>query len=138
VRKRSLLAVGLFLYVAILLAIVLGSDKLLKYRRISKEGKQVRGAVTAYEPRNHNTLRYIFEVNGLRYAGVDRGPGNSREAPSPGDSVEVCYVPDDPGISILGNGEHLFRNELIMVAVMSLIISGICTTIAMLTCFKPR
>lgn len=41
-----------------------GSSWLEKYDRLSKDGIETRGTVTKTEPKNHQTVRYAYQVEG--------------------------------------------------------------------------
>ena len=136
-RNRWLLGFGLYLFLAAMVAITIGSLNLMKYRRISNEGKQIVGTVTATDCQNHNLIRYSFEVGERQYAGMGTAPGNCNDT-APGDPVEVWYVPDDPGINVVGSARARYVNELISVSLASLVIPGILTPLFMLTWFRRR
>lgn len=69
------------------------------------EGKQIYARVVAKEPENHQTIRYVFDLNGVEYTGSGAaGAGNpSFQEIQIGDDVVVFYNPSNPQESILGN-----------------------------------
>ena len=65
-----------------------------RYSALASAGRQTVGQVTAYEPSNHDVLRYTFVLNGQRYDG-----GGSFHYPGTfhlGQLVTVVYEERDP------------------------------------------
>jgi hypothetical protein len=81
-------------------------DKLSGYDNVTE------GRVTAKEPRNHQLVRYSYEVGGRAYSGAgNAGRGNpSFDQLNIGDRVRVSYDPHDPSESFLGNPEAQLRS----------------------------
>jgi hypothetical protein len=68
------------------------------------KGVSIYGKVTAKEPENHQTVRYVYEVNGKQYegaGGAERGNPPFDEIQI-GQKVVVFYKPENPEKAILG------------------------------------
>jgi len=112
--KRFLL---LWLAGASLIAVGLGSLNIPRLYPLMRRGVKTCGTVTAFEPNNHNTVRYSFEVDGKSYSGA-QGGGRGLDVPGFPANCEghvVFYLPDDPYVSCIGDPDPMFKNEVISI-----------------------
>jgi Protein of unknown function (DUF3592) len=86
-----------------------------RYRRLTTEGEEVSGTVTAKEPQNHAAIVYSYVVKQKTYNSIGMaGHGNPTfNDLRIGDSVKVYYDPADPGVSCLGYPSEHFRDSTI-------------------------
>jgi hypothetical protein len=84
-----------------------------EYQTLERRGLQTRGWVTGKDPDQHESVHYAFRAGGGVYEGVGRaGFGNPRfHRLSIGDSVLLTYLPEDPGVSQLGDIHQLAGEE---------------------------
>jgi hypothetical protein len=70
----------------------------------TEKGIPIYGKVTAKEPENHQTVRYIYEVNGKQFDGAgSAGRGNPPfNEIQIGQKLVVFYNPESPEKAILG------------------------------------
>jgi Protein of unknown function (DUF3592) len=118
--KRFLL---LWLAGALLIALGVGSLNVPFLYRLAHKGVPTCGTITGYEPENHNSVHYTYEVNGKTYTGVQQGGASSSGSdfsPSCRDNV-VYYLPENPQQSCIGYPEPMLRNELDAIAIGMLI-----------------
>jgi len=85
------------------------------------DGVPTTGRVTAKEPMNHQTLRYVFDVAGIQRDGS--GPAGKGGIPefarvSVGDTIPVTYVRDAPGTSWPGNPRQSFYEQSVLLFVL--------------------
>ena len=112
--KRFLL---LWLAGASLIAIGLGSLNVPRLYPLMRRGVKTCGTVTAFEPNNHRTVHYSFEVDGKAHSGAQEG-GVSQDVPgfsSICNGNVVFYLPDDPYVSCIGDPAPMFNNEVISI-----------------------
>lgn len=87
------------------------------FYKLSRHGVVTQGTVTGFEPENHRTVHYKYDVGGRPYSAADQGgsgPGNRDfEYLAVGDAVQVYYLPEDPHVCCLGSPRESLTNELI-------------------------
>ena len=118
--KRFLL---LWLAGALLIALGIGSLNVPFLYRLAHRGVATCGTITGYQPENHNSVHYTYEVNGKTYTSVQQGGPITRGSdfsPSCRDDV-VYYLPENPQQSCIGYPEPMLRNELDAIAIGMLI-----------------
>jgi hypothetical protein len=118
--KRFLL---LWLAGAMLIAVGVGSFNVPFLYRLVRRGVPTCGTITGYEPKNHNSVNYRYEVNGKTYTGIQQGGASSRGSdfsPTCPDDV-VYYLPENPERSCIGYPEPMLKNEIDAIAIGSLI-----------------
>ena len=102
---------------ALLVAVLLSSFNMPTLYPLTRRGTPVCGTVTSFEPNNHQEAHYSYEVNGKTYSGSQQGGigdqqgGICRSDESGRKGYIVYYLPNDPGISCLGNPRALYENE---------------------------
>lgn len=118
-RVLGLWCVGAVTITAVILSLI-ASQGALPFYRLSRHGVVTQGTVTGFEPENHRTVHYTYEVDGRFYSAAQQGGagrGNRDfEYLTVGDSVQVYYLPEDPGLRCLGNPRAGLANELIPLA----------------------
>jgi hypothetical protein len=68
---------------------------------LDQHGVITSGHIVSLEPQNHSGIRYTYRVGGANYT-RSWGPWRGVEEARVGDSIDVTYLPDDPGTSIPG------------------------------------
>jgi hypothetical protein len=117
--KRFLL---LWLVGASLIAFVLGSVNIPRLFPLTRRGVETCGTITAFEPNNHRTVHYSFQVNGKTYSGAQEG-GVGEKVLLHTDCMGyvVFYLPDDPYVSCIGDPVPMLNNEVISILLPMLI-----------------
>jgi hypothetical protein len=108
---------------ALLIALGIGSFNVPFLYRLVRRGVPACGTITGYEPENHNSVHYSYEVNGKTYTGIQQGGVGTRVtdfSPTCRDDV-VYYLPEDPQQSCIGYPEPMLRNEIDTIAIGMLI-----------------
>ena len=119
--KRFLL---LWLVGASLLGFGLGSFNIPNLFPLTRRGVETAGTVTDFEPNNHRTVHYSFDVNGKSYSGSQQGgvEGEETSVSSISTRHAVFYLPDDPNVSCIGNPTPMLKNEIIPIVLAMLFI----------------
>jgi hypothetical protein len=112
-RGRVLLYLASWLVLAVLVATLMGSFNLRRYRAFVATGARADGVVIALTPENHNTVQYRYAVGGRGYEGQQTPwtPNPPTEELHIGQKVVVVYDPASPGTSVLGDPEPMLANE---------------------------
>jgi hypothetical protein len=103
----------LWLLFAMLIAIMLASSYWTQYFYLSRHGVFTYGVVTAKEPKNHQVVRYTYNVAGKDYSGEGRAGYRTPtfDKLNVGDQVLVAYDQTDPQESCLGDPQLLLKGE---------------------------
>jgi uncharacterized protein DUF3592 len=119
--KRFLL---LWFVGASLLGFGLGSFNIPNLYPLVRRGVETTGTVTDFEPNNHRTVHYSFDVNGKSYSGSQQGgiEGEVTSASSVSTRHAVFYLPEDPNVSCIGSPTPMLKNEIIPIALAMLFI----------------
>jgi hypothetical protein len=114
---------ALWLILAIAIAFVVGSLNVPLYERLITKGVQTKATVVELTPKIHNTVRYEYQVGGVKFEG-QRSPWR----PNPptgelavGDSLVIYYDPSNPSLSAPGDVGPMLTNELISVGMAALL-----------------
>jgi hypothetical protein len=67
---------------------------------LADRGVHTTGRVVALEPKQHQSIRYQYQVGGTEHSGV-WGPW-PLQGVHVGESIEVTYLPDSPEVSVSG------------------------------------
>ena len=81
--------------------------------RLAHSGSRTEGVITAKEPMNHASIRYIYSVGGSTFAGIGpRGWGGvpDFEHTQIGDHVSVTYWPKRPSLSFPGDPYSMYQS----------------------------
>jgi hypothetical protein len=107
-----------WLVMAIAIAIGIGSLNWVFYRRLSVRGVTGQAIVVELLPKNHNTVRYEYQVGGRTFQGQMQSwpPNLPLEQLSVGQPLVVYYDPVHPEESVLGDPKPIFKNEMISIA----------------------
>jgi len=116
--KRFLL---LWLAGACLVAIGLGSFNVLSLYPLARRGVETVGTVTGFEPDNHRTVHYTFEVNGKTFSSSQEG-GVDGNATKTSAKHAVFYLPEDPNTSCIGDPMPMLWNEMISISLVMFIL----------------
>jgi hypothetical protein len=110
--KRFLL---LWLVGASLIAFGLRSMNMPRLYPLTRRGVKTCGTITAFEPNNHRTVHYSFQVNDKTYSGAQEGGVGKEVIPHSSDcgGHVVFYLPDDPYVSCIGDPAPMLTNEVI-------------------------
>lgn len=106
---------------ASLLGFCLGSFNIPSLYRLMHRGIETTGTITDFEPNNHRTVHYSFDVNGKSYSGSQQG-GVDGEVTSISTRHAVFYLPDDQNVSCMGNPKPMLKNEIIPIVLAMLFI----------------
>jgi hypothetical protein len=113
----------LWLFLAVAIALVVGSLNVPLYERLITKGVQTTATVVELTPKIHNTVRYEYQVGGNKFEG-QRSPWR----PNPptdeirvGDSLTIYYDPSNPSLSAPGDVGPMLTNELISVGMAALL-----------------
>jgi len=102
------LAVYLFLASALL-------GEWRKNERLAHAGRQTRGRVVKKLPEKHNSVEYLFTVDGKEYPG-EGSPAFGKLAPfseiQEGDPIPVTYWPEHPSVSLPGDPAYVYASTL--------------------------
>ena len=117
---------------ALAVAALLSSFNMPQLYPLERNGIPVCGTLTGFEPKNHQEAHYSYEVNGKLYSGSQQGGTGDqhgalicRSDASGRNGYIVYYLPDDPGISCLGNPRALFENEAVFVSLGMLFVPAL-------------
>lgn len=108
----------LLLWLGAVISFVVGLcqiTNLATFYRLAHGGVATSGTITAIEPQNHETVHYLYSVDGKSYAG--EGAVESLTALR---QVTVFYLPSRPDTSCLGSPQDLLDNEETFVLMVSL------------------
>ena len=107
-----------WLVMALAIAVGIGSLNWLSYRRLAVRGVSGRATVVELLPKNHNTVRYEYQVAGRTFQGQMQSwqPNPPLEQLSVGQPLFVYYDPEHPEESVLGDPKPIFKNETISIA----------------------
>jgi hypothetical protein len=126
IRERLVLMRYVFAWVALALVIALGGGSLnwVSFRRLTAHGIMGQGVVLALTPEIHNTVRYEYYVDGRRFEGQTQlwPPNPPLDRLRVGQSLIVCYDPEHPENSVLGNPIPILENETISIALAALLV----------------
>jgi hypothetical protein len=109
---------------ASLLAFGLGNFNIPKLYPLVRRGIETTGTITDFEPNNHRTVHYSFDVNGKTYSGSQQGgvEGEATSLSSISARHAVFYLSDDPNVSCIGNPTPMLKNEIIPIVLAMLFI----------------
>ena len=71
--------------------------------RLDHAGIQIHGRIVAWEPANHQSVRYTYSVGSKAYSGAESVGGEKLGTLKIGDEIPVIYLPDRPAVSIPWN-----------------------------------
>lgn len=111
----------LWLVAACLVAIGLGSFNVPYLYPLARRGVETMGTVTGFEPNNHRTVHYTFEVNGKTFSGSQEG-GVDGEPTTTSAKHAVFYLPEDPNTSCIGDPMPMLWNEVISISLVMFIL----------------
>lgn len=82
-----------------------------RYRRLTSDGREITGIVTARLPQEHRSIEYLYKVGQEKFVALGRaGNGNPEfDTLQVNDTVKVYYDPDDPAVSCMGYPSKYFR-----------------------------
>ncbi len=105
------------------------------FYRLKRDGIKTTGVVTQLQAANHQSVYYNFEVSGRTYSNIGRaGFGNPEFCClTVGQNITICYLPDNPFTSCLGNPQLLLENE-----VMPVLLAGIIFPVFTITVYSSR
>ncbi len=109
---------------ASLVAFGIGQFNVPLLYRLTRRGVTTCGTVTGFEPNNHRTVHYSYQVNDKIYSGAQEGGvGGETSASSNhcGGNV-VFYLPERPDVSCIGDPAPMLKNEIIPIALAMLFI----------------
>ena len=123
----SVKCVFIWLIMAVVIVIGVGSLNWVSYRRLVTRGVSTSATVLELLPNNHNTVRYEYQVAGRTFRGRMQswGPNPPLEQLSVGQVVIVYYDPEQPGESVLGDPKPIFKNETISIALAAVVFPSI-------------
>jgi len=118
--KRFLL---LWFVGASLIGVGLGSLNVPRLYPLMRRGVETSATITAFEPNNHRTVHYSFNVSGKVYSGSQEGgvDGEATGVSTISSKHPVFYLPDDPNISCIGDPAPMLKNEVIPICLAMLI-----------------
>jgi hypothetical protein len=112
----------LWLAGAFLIALVLSGHTLPHLYSLTRRGVRTCGIVTEFEPNNHQSVHYSYQISGKSYSEVQQGGGGESMARSPDcEGYTVYYLSDAPQISSIGDLKPMFMNEVIFILLSMLI-----------------
>jgi hypothetical protein len=84
-----------------------------KWHDLARHGIETSGQVVGKEPKNHEFIRYSYDVGQQAYSGLgSAGRGNPEfEQLKIGDVIKVFYDPGNPEVSIPGDRESQARSS---------------------------
>jgi hypothetical protein len=77
--------------------------------RLATRGISVQGAAIEFLPQIHRTLRYGYKVGSNTFQGQVAGA----QIVESGDPIMVCYDPQRPSVSVIGDPNAQLENQLI-------------------------
>ncbi len=131
-RWRSWWSLGMTYPLVVGLAMGLYSSR--RDANIATRQESTSGQVAAYEPSNHNSVRYTFAVKGKQYVGMDSSPTATPEVPAIiGDRVQVYFDSDNPTTNSLEDFWSRSRRDKGLVPICAF---GIVVIPAIILCLK--
>jgi hypothetical protein len=108
----------IWLVLATVIAIGIGSLNWPVYRRLAEAGVSSQASVVELLPKIHNTVRYEYRVGGRIFEGRMQSwqPNPPLEQLRVGQPLVIYYDPQHPAQSVLGNPKPMVQNETISVA----------------------
>jgi hypothetical protein len=109
---------------ASLLGFGLASFNIPRLYSLVRNGLETTGTITDFEPNNHRTVDYSFDVKGKTYSGSQQGgvEGEETSVSSISSRRAVFYLPDDPNVSCIGDPAPMLKNEIIPIVLTMLFI----------------
>ena len=118
---------AIYIVIAVILAFVLvhaGATE--RYWQLSRNGVKAKGTVVRTTCSDHMTFRYTFSVGTRAFEAVGQdGAAKACTFLTPGDQVEVFYLPDNPNMSTSGDPGDQFTNEAASIALAALVLPGL-------------
>ena len=107
----------LWLVLFLTVAFSLGSLNWYNYRFFSLHGVMETGVVVGYYPKDHRAIVYQYTVHGQTYSSEGKSwkPTSQGSSENIGKPVIICYDPDKPERSILGDPHELLKNETVSI-----------------------
>ena len=107
----------LWLVLAVVTGFFIGSQNLPTFHRLAERGVSENATVVELLPQFHKTVRYEYHVAGQAYQGRmgSRAPNPPSEQLGVGQSVIICYDPEHPDVSVLGDPKLMFSSETVPV-----------------------
>src|SRR5207249_8134067 len=107
-----------WLLLVTMLAIGIGSLNWPTYRRVAERGVSGQATVIELLPKNHNTVRYEYQVAGRTFKGQGSSwrPNPPLEQLKVGQPLVIYYDPEHPEESVLGDPKPILENEVISIA----------------------
>jgi len=107
---------------AFLIALALSSFNVPRLYALTTRGARTCGTITDFEPNNHRSVHYSYQVSGKGYSGVQQGGvGESMARSRDCEGYAVYYLPDAPDISCIGHPKPMLSNEVIFIILSTLI-----------------
>jgi hypothetical protein len=116
IDKRFIVWFGVWLVLAAVIAVGLGSLNWIRYYRLARHGIPTEGLVISPpDPNNHGVSSYSYAVGQQTFTATDH-PGSAD-----GQAVTVFYLPDDPTVSCPGDPRDRLRGESLPIGMASLL-----------------
>ena len=119
-RRVWALAVLLFAGTAMAVAVVGG---FARNAALALEGLQTTGSIVSYQPANHDSIRYEYQVAGKTYESSDRLPGG--QAIDLADLVRVTYWSRNPAISSVRDPRAELPSDIGILVAFSVIVPAL-------------
>lgn len=117
-KARTLMAyAGIWVLLAAVLLIGLGSLNWVTYRRLASRGVRGTAKIVELLPKDHHSAVYEYDVSGKSFKGQKCSwpPNPILEEMVAGQSVQVWYDPERPEISVLGDPQPILENETVTI-----------------------
>jgi len=114
-----------WLVLAAVFAVGIGSLNWLTYYRLNARGVEAQAIVVELTPDAHGTVRVEYRVAGQAFR-EQMAPQEPNPPPGEialGQALVVCYDPQQPESSVLGNPRPMLENETISVLLAALLFS---------------
>ena len=115
-----------FTWLALVLAVAVGVGSLnwLSYRRLSARGLAGQATVMELLPKDHGRVRYEYTVGGKVFQGRMQSwpPNPELEKVVVGQTLTICFDPERPEISVLGDPKKILNNETTSIGLASIVI----------------
>ena len=110
----------LWLVLAAVFAIGIGSLKVPLLNRLIAHGVKAQATAVKLTPEFHNTVRYEYQVDGTKFEGQDQSwlPNPPLQQIKVGQPLVIYYDSLNPSISVLGDPKPMLNNELISVGMV--------------------
>jgi hypothetical protein len=99
-----------------------------RYYALWRDGVPTTGHVIGLEPAIHQRVRYFYNTSDGTFYGSDTGGAGDFKLLRLEADVRVVYLPDHPGVSLLGNPAERFANEILSVGLAVVIVPTFVVT----------